>query len=475
MKKIKIYILSLLSIVFFRCDDLAELNIDPNAAVNVDPSSLLTYGEYQLYNMMGGVSYNADWGLLMVQQWAQNEYTEDSRYNQDITFFNNDWIRSYVNIIKEFESAKELVDIQDVSENIKTNRKNILDVMIVQAFANLTDGFGDIPYSEVNNSDISLPAYDNQAEIYEDLLMRLDNASNTFDTSSISFTSGDIIFNGDVSKWKKFTNALILRYSLRVSDANESLAQMYISSAAGYLMSSNNDNALFTFDSNPDRSNPLYQNFAPVIGNRDDYCVSEYFVDTLKDLDDPRLEKFAKPAPSGEIVGMPYGLSDNAATELKASSSRPTDEVRSATTPHVILSYSEVQFLLSEAYQRGLLTGNASDAYNEAIEASMNYWGITDATAIMDYTANNAYDASNWKMHIGVQKWISLYMNGFQAWNEWRRLDYPVLEVPSEAVISSIPVRFPYPLSETQNNSTQLEKVTSDPSDMTTKVWWDIN
>jgi hypothetical protein len=78
-------------------------------------------------------------------------------------------------------------------------------------------------------------------------------------------------------------------------------------------------------------------------------------------------------------------------------------------------------------------------------------------------------------MSIGNQKWIALYMNGFEGWNEWRRLDYPILAVPAAAQLNSIPVRMPYPLSETQSNAEQLGLVTSTPADMTAKVWWDVN
>ena len=131
--------------------------------------------------------------------------------------------------------------------------------------------------------------------------------------------------------------------------------------------------------------------------------------------------------------------------------------------------------MLAEAYQRGILTGNAANAYANGVTASMNYWGIDDVAAIAGYISNNAYDSANWKNSIGTQKWVALYMNGFQAWNEWRRLDFPQLSAPAAAQMNTIPVRMPYPLSETQSNSSQLEKVTSNPGDMTTKVWWDVN
>ncbi|WP_299055428.1 SusD/RagB family nutrient-binding outer membrane lipoprotein [uncultured Polaribacter sp.] len=476
MKKIKKYGLMLMSVALLtQCDDnLTDLNVDPNSAVTVAPSTLLTTAQYYFYNTTQGVTVNADWGQLMVQQWSQTEYTEDSRYNQDINFFNGTWSRMYADVLKELDAAKTLVESQDLSADIINNQKNIIDVMSSQVFAFLTDGFEKVPYTEAIGEN-SLPKYDSQEVIYKGILETLENAANTFSASSQSFTSGDIIYNGDVTKWIKLTNSLMLRYAMRIADVDLATATRYINLASSNLISSNDENALFTFETSLVRSNPLYRNNTPLEGNRDDYAVSEYLVNTLTSLGDPRLAKFANNASSGSIVGMPYGLSDNDATVLKPDVSRPNDNVRSATTPHVIMSYAEVQLLLAEAYQRGILTGNAATAYANGVTASMNYWGITDAAAIATYVSNNAYDSANWKMSIGTQKWVALYMNGFQAWNEWRRLDYPQLSAPAAAVINSIPVRMPYPLSETTSNASQLDLVTTNPNDMQTKVWWDVN
>ncbi|MEN8704065.1 MAG: SusD/RagB family nutrient-binding outer membrane lipoprotein [Polaribacter sp.] len=476
MKKLKYYSLILTSLILFsQCnEDLTELNVDPNNAVIVAPSTLLTTAQYNFYSNLQGTTINADWGLLMVQQWAQNEYTEDSRYNQDITFFNGTWSGMYSNVLKELDAAKTLVAGQDLSSEIIANKNSILDVMSVQAYAFLTDGFNDIPYTEAI-AGIDLPSYDSQETVYKGILETLETAANNFSASSPSFTSGEIIYNGDVSKWQKLTHSLMLRYAMRIVDADQTTAQKYINIAVNNLIDSNSDNALFTFEASLARANPLFVNNSPQGGNRDDYAVSEYLVTTLNNLGDPRLQEFAKEASSGTIVGMPYGLSDNDATVLKPTTSRPNDNVRSATTPHVVMSYAEVQFLLAEAYQRGLVSGDAAAAYNNAVTASMNYWGITDSAAIANYLSVNSYNATNWKASIGIQKWIALYMNGFEAWNEWRRLDYPQLSAPAEAVINTIPVRFPYPLSETQTNSAKLDAVTSNPGELTSKVWWDVN
>ena len=476
MKKIKLFtIITFSFLTISSCDDFGDINVDPNSAVNVPASVLLPTAQYRLYSMLNGVGVNADFGLLMVQQWAQNEYTEDSRYNFDINSFNGVFGSLYIDILKELKEAKGIIETNDIESDEKSNKKYIIDVMTAQAFAVLTDGFGDIPYTEAL-SDITSPKYDTQADIYKSLLNNLDLAASGFKTNKSSFNSGDILFNGDVSKWKKFTNSLMLRYAVRIADVDATTAETYITKAInGGVFTSNADNADFNYPDVDARANPLYRNHNSQIGNRDDYSVSKLLVDTLSGMSDPRLEKFAKPNATGSIVGMPYGLSDNDATALQSTTSRPNDNVRSATTPFHIITYAEVQFLLAEAYARGLASGDAQVAYDNGVTASMNQWGIEDAAAISSYITANAFDSANWKASIGLQKWIALYMNGFEAWNEWRRLDQPVLTPTPNGVFSSIPLRFTYPLSETQNNSEQLLKVTSKPGDLTAKVWWDKN
>ncbi|CAL2085618.1 SusD/RagB family nutrient-binding outer membrane lipoprotein [Tenacibaculum sp. 190524A02b] len=477
MKTIKFLTLSALAFfTMLSCSDFDDTNIDPNAAVKVPAEVLLTTGQYELYRNLNGVAVNADFGLLMVQHWAQNEYTEDQRYGFDITSFNLTFTDIYTDAGKELATAKEQVDLEENLPQVKANKKHILDIMLVQLFGALTDGFGDIPYTETFST-VSFPKYDSQADIYKGILERLDVAANGLNESFESFgDKADVIYNSDIAKWKKFANSLMLRYAIRVSDADAALATTYVNKAiAGGVFTSNADNANFSYPNVDARANPLYRNYSPQISNRDDYCISKTLTDKLTAMGDPRIDKYAKPAAGGGIVGMPYGLNDNDATTLKPNCSRPNDAVREATTPFHIITYSEVQFLLAEAYQRGIAAGDAQTAYNNAVTASMNQWDITDTAAINTYLAANAYDAGNWKMSIGTQKWIALYMNGFEAWNEWRRLDFPVLTPAPAGIISTIPVKLPYPLSETTGNATNLGQVTSNPADLTAKVWWDKN
>ena len=232
------------------------------------------------------------------------------------------------------------------------------------------------------------------------------------------------------------------------------------------------DNALYQFDENPAVANPLYVDNA--INNRDDFCSFPMFlINKLIELKDPRLPSYAEVTNSGEFEGLPYGLTDAEAFALKSLTSRPSDVVRSADAPHVVMDFAEISFLMAEAVERGFISGDAAQFYNDGVRASLEYWGYADAAD--DYITANPYDASNWKASIGEQKWLAFYMNGPQAWAEWRRLDYPQLAVPTAAVISVIPVRLPYPISEETRNGTALSAATSDINDLTQKLWWDVN
>lgn len=470
-----IWALALSGITLGGCSDFGDINVDPNSPTTVPAANLLTQAQFNQYQREGGRALNAEWGLLMVQQWAQNEYAEDSRYNVDAVTFDASWSDMYVNTLKELYAARDIITADlNVPAGMKSNQLAIIEILTVDVFHTITDLWGSVPYSQAINSDFNNPSYDSQQAIYTDLLSRLDAALGQIDASSASFLSGDIIHGGDVSAWKKTGASLLMRMAMRVADVDSGLASEYVGKADAHgVIASNDDNALFTFDAaNPDLSNPLW--YDKEIGNRDDFAVSELLVTTLEGMGDPRLAEFAALNNEGVYRGMPYGLSDADAFGLKSITSRPSDKVREAGQPHVVIDRAEVAFLTAEAIERGYLTGDAASAYADGITASMNYWGVDDQAMIDSYISANPY-AGDYKEAIGVQKWIAMYMNGLQAWAEWRRLDYPSLSAPAAAVNPTIPVRLPYPISEDTNNGSQIDAVTTNINDLDTKMWWDVN
>lgn len=478
-KNIKLSLIAVAAVAMlglYSCGDgLADLNVDPNNPTEVPVENLLTQAQQQLNNRMWSRGINAEWGMLMVQHWSQNEYAEESRYTVDGNDFDTEWVDLYSDVLNELKTAQGLVDANEgLSAGQRANQTAVITILREYTFHNLTDMYGALPYSSALDPEGSpLPAYDSQASIYSGIVSSLQSAVNSIDAGSDGFTSGDAIFDGKMAAWKKFGNSLLLRVAMRMADVDGGTASNVIKGMDQDLVTTNAENALFVFDANPDIANPLFVD--AVIDTRDDFAVSDVLINKLKDTGDPRLSAYAALTNSGDYVGMPPGLTDGEAFDLKSTTSRPSDAVRTATAPAIMIDAAEVNFLLAEAYERGILSGDAEAAYNAGVTASMAYWGFTDASAVGDYLAANPYDASNWKESIGTQKWLAMYMNGPQAWAEWRRLDYPQLAVPAAATNPVIPVRLPYPISEQERNGTELGKVSSNPNDLSTKLWWDVN
>ncbi len=471
INKLKYLFLFSLVLTIFSCEDFDDVNTDPNEPTAVPPSNLLTQATYALYDQLHSRIQNGEWGLLMVQQWAQNEYTQEQRYEIDATQFNGSWTTYYASILNELAVAKSLINEDaTIPAQRKANQLAIIDILRVQAIQALTETFGDIPYSQAINPDFSFPVYDSQQTVWTGIMGELDAALASM-SGSDGFAAGDLVFGGDAAAWKKLGASILLKMAMRVSDVDAGLASQYAAKANGYGFL--DSDALFVFDSsNPDISNPLWEDVN--INGRDDFSITKRLINTLNDLGDPRLAAFVAPNVAGDFVGIDYGLDDVNAVLQKDNSSRPADAVRGASAPHAIMTVAEVQFFLAEAYERGILSGDAAAAYAAGVTASMNQWGISDQAAIDAYITANAYDSGNWKAVIGLQKWLALYMNGPEAWAEHRRLDEPALSAPDAAIITSIPTRVLYPSGEVSTNEEMLlQSGTAD--ELTTKLWWDVN
>ena len=141
------------------------------------------------------------------------------------------------------------------------------------------------------------------------------------------------------------------------------------------------------------------------------------------------------------------------------------------------MDYSEVEFYLAEAAQRGYdVGGSASEHYANGVTASILFWGGTPAEAAT-YLAQPgvAYSPSTFKQQIGIQQWIAFYNRGVDAWISWRRLDSPQLQ-PAHDALSDIPKRFPYPVNEQNVNTAHYQQAAEQIGGdvVETKLWWDI-
>jgi hypothetical protein len=373
-------------------------------------------------------------------------------------------------------AARELVQANEsLSDPIKANQTAVLDIMKVWAMQVVTDTWVNVPYSEAFNPDeFASPSYDSQQDVYAGLISELNAAIAGISASAPGFASGDIFYGGNMASWVRFANSLKLKIGMRLADVDAGTASTLVSEAlAAGVFTANDEGFIFNFQADQRIANPFFVDNS--INNRDDFAVSGVLVQTLKDMNDPRLMAFADTTITGEYTGHTFGLQDGPSFAEFATTSRPNPAIREATAPAYLLTYAEVKFFEAEAIQRGFVGGSAVDAFNEAVTASMNQWGYDDSEgAITGYLTENPYDAANWQESIGIQKWLALYTNGLEAWAEWRRLDYPQLQVPEAAVTGFIPVRALYTSDELGNNGDAVSNA-GISNDMDVAPYWDVN
>ena len=504
MRNLRYLIFPVLLLATLSCGkNFDDINVDPNNPDQVPPEFLLTGTERSLANVIHAYQNLYGGGLLFAQYWAQNNYTEESRYQIRPYLNNLIWSTWYSTILYDLKGIQELVlDGDDAASPKAKNQVAVAKILEAFAFQHITDIWGPIPYSEALLADKNRgPKYDDQRTIYLSLVSEVEKALADIDETEGSFGSADIIYNGDMAKWKKLGHSLLLRFAIRMADTEPGISGDLIETHYGQAFDSNEDNALFVWVENQPNNNPLNQGW--ITRGDADFGLSNILIDrTLKPLNDPRLYVWADEKQNGGgYAGRPYGQSSgNAAADAIENYSQPSGSevfrgVRSflptdllaPTAPTPLLHYAEVCFILSEARERGWdISGTAESWYHEGIKASMNQWGVTDQSAIDDYiaqgTVNYATAPGDWKQKIGVQKWLALFMQGVQGWSEWRRLDFEKLELPVDGVLQDVgenpaPMRLTYPTNEQTQNQPGYQQgvqLLGGPDKLFTRVWWDV-
>lgn len=452
--------------------NLTDLNIDPKNPSTAPSYAFFTNAQRSLMNTLTSSNVNLNIYRLIVQYWQETTYTDESNYDLATRSINDAvWNALYRDVLRDFQEAKNLIP-NDVSDaGVQKNELAITDIMQIVAWYYLVTTFGDIPYTEALDINKPFPKYDDAKTIYNDLLTRLDADIADLSSSEGSFGGADIIYGGDVAKWKKFANSFKLKMGMTIADVDNAKAKSTVESAvAAGVFTSNDDNAEFQYLSSPPNTNPIWVDL--VQSGRKDFVAASTLVNKMESLDDPRSDNYFTLDANGGYSGGDPGESSNYATF-----SKPDETITAPDFPALLLDYSEVQFFLAEALQRGYnVGGTAAGHYANAIAASILYWGGTTAEATA-YIAQPsvAYNPANWRMSIGIQKWIALYNRGWDAWIEWRRLDYPQLS-PAAQALSDIPVRYPYPVNEQNVNRINYEAAAAaiGGDDVSTKLWWDI-
>lgn len=454
-------------------------NIDPKNPTEVPIPTIFTNAQVALWNHIDDVNVNRNTTRLINQHWQQTTYFDESRYLfQDRQIPDGYAIELYRDVLMDLKRAKELLlDPNYGGNNIEIgNQVAVIEIHEVYAWQVLVDAFGDMPYSQaLQGADNSQPVYDDAAGIYGDLINRLKTALITLNDERGSFGGADLVYNGDVNSWKKFGASLLLRIGMRLSDVNGSLSADAVNTAISTgVFTSQGESGLLSYNGVVPHVNAIYN--AYIVDNRADYLPTNTIIDMMLGFNDPRLPLWFTQY-EGEYIGAIAGLDGAQSYNNYSNFSAPFFE---ATFPANTIDYVEVEFLLAEAAQRGgyNVSGTAADHYDAAITESILYWGGTadDATT---YLAGVPYDAGAWQQSIGTQKWLALYNRGIEAWAEWRRLDYPELNIPEGMSYRDIPKRMPYPYDESKQNKANYDAAVNTlelapTDDHKSKLFWDV-
>jgi hypothetical protein len=485
MKK-KILIFGAMALLSACTKDITKLNVDPKHPQVVPSYTLFTTAENLMANNMTSVSPNDNITRLIEQQWTEVQYLTESQYNiPGRSIADGVWDEFYTGPLTNFEKAKGFMKTDVTDAGQLKNEMAITDICEVYCFYYLVTTFGDIPYSQAFNANITFPKYDKAVTVYADLLKRLDADIANLDDGSAGFGSADMIYSGDVGAWKKFANTFKLKMGILLADSDPTTAATAISTAVqGGIFTSNADNALYHFASSPPYTNQAWVGL--VQSGRFDYVGTDTYMTLLGSQNsdtpgDPRTPYYFAVNKNGKYVGAP-----NAVTTITASNfSFPSGSdltpdnpgiVANADAPGDLLDYSETQFYLAEAVARGLYTtGSAATYYANGITASVEFWtGTTDGADALIAAHPIGSGKPAQLQAIAVQQYLALYNRGYDAWTVNRRLDYPVLMPPPHA-ISAFPVRYTYPNKEQQINAVNYKAAAASIGGdlVTTKLFFD--
>jgi hypothetical protein len=469
------------------CDkikDFGDTNVAPGDISTPLLSALLTNAEATI----GGYAAQTRGGLY-AQLFSETQYTDVSLYSLPQLDFGGE----YTGILYDLQTI--------IDDGTNNNMIQVARILKSYVFWTITDRWGDVPYTEALKGNRTPPKFDTQETIYKGILAELTSAANSFNNTTA--IQGDVIYGGNVDKWRKLANSLRMLVSLRLSKvypgANDYAATQFKAALAdpGGSISSNADNFTVVYPGGAAFRNPWYNTY----DGRRDFAESKTMTDILQSISDGRaqvygggsdLKQSEDVSPNKDVwnspstIGFPYGV--KRATAEAFSGANPKwarilrGDYREQTDPQVVVGAAHVLLARAEAADRGWTTENMNALYQQGINASFEQWGLPLPPATYFTNANVALAAAPGTganlRQIATQQWIAYYPDGLQAWSNWRRTGFPVLTPAPDAVNTGkqIPRRYTYATSVYSTNGPNVQEAVSrltggDTQD--SRIWWD--
>ncbi len=429
--KIKLYkILGLflvLSIFTTSCESWIDpdMNDDPNALTDVTMKSVLANTQLSFFFVVGDADwtgYTAAWTQHL--RGADRQFSAVDKYSITPTDLNNLWSGMYEDNLEGLQLIKEKAE-----EQSSPHYSGVAKVMEAASLELLTMYFGDLAYSDAFQGEKGnfQPEYDSQEEIFTQIQTLLDDAITELQTEKNEIPlQGDMIFNGDTEKWLKVAYSLRARVNMHFTKrANVSYSDV-ISDLNNGISSNANDFQLF-FPDDIARANPMHQ----FLQERDSYLDDNDFFQNYI-AGDPRASVlYYRPRTVG---------ADESGFWFQPDS------------PVAILENAEMLYLKAEAQIRDDDATSARATLKDAIEASLNKYGVMDQGWFngkkQEIDATGDGDLLEMIME---EKYIHMFGNPVVFYCDFRRTGYPAALQPTSG--DRFPERFPYPSDEISYNT----------------------
>jgi hypothetical protein len=446
------------ALMLVSCDQWidTDINIDPDAPADV-PINLIMPGIQQT---LGYVMCGNDM-VLTTNNWMQqfDGVTRQShtiaRYQYLPSDVNNLWSTMYSDILI---NSNILVRKAEQTEGKESPyNAGVGKVVMATTLGLATDVFGDMPFREALKGDqnVLTPKFDSQDMIYDTLMTILDGAIADFGKPAADNklpVNGDVIYGGNITKWKKAAHSIKARHLLQTSKVNGDAAYTQALAAAANGFSSNADNMMVPWESA--NRNPIFQ----FMEQRGDVRMGSTFIDLLKSIEDPRLPFYSEVDGDGEYTGSVIGSQNE-------NASKPGSYVAGAEVSSVVMSYAELKFIVAEANFMLNNSEAAITALKEAVGASV---AAVTGEAMDEEWYNTYVGSQTLSMElIMTQKYIASFGTN-QAYADYRRVGLPVLTPHPDGVLPAIPTRYPYAQSEIDYNAANTPSVS-----ISDKLWWD--
>ncbi|MCD8293345.1 MAG: SusD/RagB family nutrient-binding outer membrane lipoprotein [Prevotellaceae bacterium] len=512
MKHIKTMIAAFaaLAMVATSCNmgDFDDLNVNPNKPGVAYTSMLFTYSAQYVSRFTMNSSSFDPWMQLRTGYLSE---AKNNQYGAMTTTVNFSTGTYYYYVIKNLNTIIEMNRDEDTKDEISVtafgdNANQIAAAQTLRCFffMMLTDIVGPLPYSEAfkgESEDIWEPKFDSQEEIYTGLNEELEEAYSQFDTSG-SLSDADILYNGDISKWKKFNASLRMMLAIKLADvAPDTGKERFAKAYSDGAMTDVEDGLHYTFSSNSE-----YYSWMYYVGNMNYsganllFAPNKVIVDALKEYQDPRMFSYftldgyrgtvdGDPEDFDAYIGIPFGLESNSVVLAAANGAcSVAASYCEAQATYGVITTARTLLVEAEAAERGWISADAKSLYEAGIRASFDFQAAyhTGVSGVDDYIASDkvalSSDTDTAIDQIVMQRFLAGFMTcGVESWSDWRRFNIPILPIYQGQLDNGVTV-YPYRLCYGDNDklynveqsTDAINKYLNGNDDMWERLWWDV-